>query len=71
MKIIKMKTLKMKQKIKKSKKLNLFMKHLWMYQVYFQIQYSKDKIKKNKNQDFLMISMMKVIKNKHQLKLTR
>ena len=47
------------------------MKHLWMYQVYFQIQYSKDKIKKNKNQDFLMISMMKVIKNKHQLKLTR
>jgi hypothetical protein len=67
-----MKTLRKKKKIKKSKKLNQSMKHSWMFQVFFLIQYynSKDKIQKNKNQDFSMILTMKATKNQLKLKLS-
>ena len=57
--------------IQKLRKLNQFMKHSWMFQVFFQIQYYnlKGKILKNKNQDFSMILTMKVIKIKSRLKM--
>lgn len=58
-----------KKKIKRSRKLNQFMKHSWMFQVSFLIQYynSKDRIRKSKNQDFSMILTMKAMKNKYKL----